>query len=161
MTPRPGDGPEDVEAAFAQIVADLRREGVGLPLPTEAEVTRDRADTADDQPPAQPKPPAPSPQPKPPASTWRAHDTEIDWNNDNEDEHYEPPEPPPLPRLRPITITALLTITAGIALLVLSSTVLSTIWTPVGIALLAVGIGTLLLTTRRHPRPDDDNGAQV
>ncbi|WP_156758318.1 hypothetical protein [Actinokineospora pegani] len=152
---RAGGGPEDFDAAFAEIVADLRREGVGLNPPSEAEVTRERAESAAD---AEDPPP---PQPKPPASTWRAHETDIDWSDDNETEHYEPPEPPPLPKLHPISVAAIAAIVVGVALLVLTSWLIPVVWTPVGLACLATGVGTLLLRSRRSPRNDDDNGAQV
>ncbi|EWC64052.1 hypothetical protein UO65_0579 [Actinokineospora spheciospongiae] len=157
MKGRPGDGPEDVDAAFAEIVADLRREGVGLSLPSEAEVKRDRSDAGDE--PAAAPPPAPSSPPV--ASTWRNHETDIDWADDNADEHYEPPEPPPLPRPHGLTIAAFVAIAAGVALLVLAATVLSTAWTPVGLACVALGVGTLLMRARKTPRDDEDSGAQV
>ncbi|GAA3037505.1 DUF308 domain-containing protein [Actinokineospora globicatena] len=144
------DGPEDVDAAFAQIVADLEREGVGRDLP---EIAKDRV----------PEDP-PADVPARPASTWRAHDTEIDWSNDNNDEHYEPPEPPPLPRLRPLTIVAIVLLTGGVVLLTLAS-ILSwdaRITTPTALVALAAGIGLLLLRARKSPPAlDDDNGAQV
>lgn len=153
MKGRPGDGPEDVDAAFAEIVADLRREGVGLTLPSEAEVKRDRSESAGEEPQAPPSPPVPS--------TWRNHETDIDWANDNADEHYEPPEPPPLPRPHPLTIAAFIAVGVGVVLLVLSATVLSTVWTPVGLACVALGVGTLLTRARKTPRDDGDSGAQV
>ncbi|WP_424185103.1 hypothetical protein ACOBQX_24865 [Actinokineospora sp. G85] len=148
---RSGNDPEDFDAAFAEIVADLRREGVGLNPPSEAEVTRERTESAAEDP----------PHPKPPASTWRAHETDIDWSDDNENEHYEPPEPPPLPKLHPISVAAIAAIAVGVVLLILASWLLPVVWTPVGLACLATGVGTLLLRSRRSPHNDDDNGAQV
>ncbi|GAA2968307.1 hypothetical protein [Actinokineospora diospyrosa] len=149
MKSRPGDGPEDVDAAFAQIVADLEREGVGRDIPTLNEVPAD---------------PPPDPAPARPASTWRTHDTEYDWSNDNNDEHYEPPEPPPLPRLRPLTVVAIGLLVAGVLLLTLASILNldARITTPIALIGLATGIALLLLRARKSPPPlDDDNGAQV
>ncbi|SER37299.1 hypothetical protein [Actinokineospora terrae] len=149
MKGRPGDGPEDVDAAFAQIVADLEREGVGRDIPDLDRTT--------------PEPPPDTPAALP-ASTWRTHDTEIDWSNDNNDEHYEPPEPPPLPRLRPMTVIAIALMIAGVALLTLSSILNwdARITTPTALVGLAAGIALLLLRARKSPPAlDDDNGAQV
>ncbi|SDC48675.1 hypothetical protein [Actinokineospora iranica] len=161
MKGRPGDGPEDVDAAFAQIVAGLERDGVGRNLPSEAEVKRDHAESprpGDADQPAEPPGP-------PPPTAWRGHDTEIDWSDDNADEHYEPPEPPPLPRLRPATIVAIALLVAGVVLLILPSVIGlgARIATPIALLSLASGIGLLLLRARRHPHeyPDGDDGAQV
>ncbi|GLZ39206.1 hypothetical protein [Actinokineospora sp. NBRC 105648] len=158
MKGRPGDGPEDVDAAFAEIVADLEREGVGRDVPSEAELRRELREQEPDQPVDPPRPPAP-------ASSWRAHDTEFDWTDENADEHYEPPEPPPLPRLRPATIVAIVLLVAGVLLLVLPSLIGldARIATPIALVALASGIGLLLLRARKHPHdyPDGDDGAQV
>ncbi|WP_026421482.1 hypothetical protein [Actinokineospora inagensis] len=153
MKSRPGDGPEDVDAAFAAIVADLRREGVGLDADLPAEL---RA-------PQEPTDPAPPPA-APATATWRSHETEIDWANENEHEHYEPPEPPPLPRLRPLTIVALAALVGGVLLLALSSLLDldARVTTPAALVCLALGIGLLLFRARKTPPTgDDDNGAQV
>ncbi|MBM7776421.1 hypothetical protein JOD54_006625 [Actinokineospora baliensis] len=149
MKSRPGDGPEDVDAAFAQIVADLEREGVGRDLPKIDEDT-----PAAEEPDHTPRP----------ASTWRAHETEVDWSGDNADEHYEPPEPPPLPRLRPLTVVAIGLLVAGVLLLTLASILNldARVTTPIALTGLATGIALLLLRARKTPPPlDDDNGAQV
>ncbi|PPK64178.1 DUF308 domain-containing protein [Actinokineospora auranticolor] len=150
MKSRPGDGPEDVDAAFAQIVADLEREGVGRDLPDDL---------------GEPEtPPTGTPALAAPTATWRAHETEIDWADDNENEHYEPPEPPPLPKLRPMTIVALVALVAGVVLLLLPALIGldARIATPAGLIALAAGIALLLLRTRKTPPTDpDDNGAQV
>ncbi len=155
------DGPEDVDAAFAEIVEGLRREGVGQDVPSEAK--RESAESGGQSEP-DPAPSAP-PAPAAPPSNWRTHDTEVDWANDNADEHYEPPEPPPLPRLRPATIVAIVLLVAGIVLLVLPSLIGldARIATPIALLSVASGIGLLLLRARKHPHeyPDGDDGAQV
>ncbi|RZS38931.1 hypothetical protein EV193_104142 [Herbihabitans rhizosphaerae] len=155
------DGPEDVDAAFAEIVADLEAQGVGTG-------ERDKDDGGDDekskgdQEPREAAPTAPS-------SSWRAHQTEYDpsWTPyDDDDEHYVPPEPPPLPSLRPITILAIVLLGIGLLLLAVPSVIgLPTkIATPISLVAFASGAGLLVLRMRQRPPggPDDgDDGAQV
>lgn len=157
------DRPEDVDAAFAEIVADLEREGVGAGLDADA-------DPRDDQPgepqarPAPAEPEATGRETTGPESTWRGHGTEWDWSWGGDDEHYVPPEPPPLPRLRPMTITALVLLLAGIVLLIGPGILgLDTRFaTPIGLIALASGGLLLLLRIRRTPpNLDRDDGAQV
>lgn len=151
-----GDGPDDVDAAFARIVAGLEREGVGRDLAPEPRVRRDEAEG---------QPPRPEPEPAaPPEQAWRGFHADLEWSDDNADEHYEPPEPPPLPRLRPLTVVALALLGSGVLLLVLSAAadLAPRVTTPIALVALASGIGLLLLRVRRSPRHDtDDDGAQV
>ncbi|MGQ0838631.1 hypothetical protein [Actinokineospora sp.] len=153
-----GDGPEDIDAAFARIVADLEREGIGRDVPSEAEVKSEHAEATRQ---AEPDPPDPPPT----LGGWRGHETEYDWAGDNDDEHYEPPEPPPLPRLRPATLVAIGLLITGVVLLILPGVIGmdARIATPIALVALASGIGLLLLRVRRNPHeyPDGDNGAQV
>ncbi len=147
------DSPQDIDAAFAQIVADLQREGVGRSLPEDEPRRRQTAPVEEDEPP-----------PRPAEASWRGYSGEFDTFNDNEDEHYEPPEPPPLPRLRWPTVLAIGLMVVGIVLLLLP-TVTSLdgrFATPVGLLALAGGIATLLLRARTTSRlePGDD-GAEV
>ncbi|HEY7596006.1 MAG TPA: hypothetical protein VH969_22885 [Actinophytocola sp.] len=156
------DRPEDVDAAFAAIVADLEREGLGSNLsdlddPGSAEET-----TA----PAPPPAPAPKPQSSPPPAAWRGQETEWDWTWGTDDEHYVPPEPPPLPRLRPLTIVALVLILAAVVLLVLPGVIGldARIGTPIALVALTCGGAMLLLRIRQTPKePEDgrDDGAQI
>ena len=154
------DRPEDVDAAFAAIVADLEREGLG------ANVERDTEPPTEElpHPQARPTPAAQEPAAQEPAASWRGHDTEWDWSWGSDDEHYVPPEPPPLPRLRPMTIVALILIFAGLGLLITPNVIgLDVrIGTPIALLALVCGFGLLFLRIRRTP-PDngDDNGAQV
>ncbi|GGS40443.1 MULTISPECIES: DUF308 domain-containing protein [Actinokineospora] len=146
-----GDSPEDIDAAFAQIVADLEREGVGRALPDD--------------------PPAPEPEPEPapavpvsPGESWRGYQDEYDAFDDNVDEHYEPPEPPPLPRLRWPTLVAIGMLVVGVVLLLLPviTAMDGRFATPVGLVCLGAGIGLLLLRARPTSRLDPgDNGAEV
>ena len=155
MSGRQGDGgdtPRDIDAAFAQIVADLEREGVGRSIPAE-----------------DPRPePEPDPEPEPPTrpteAAWRGNTAEYDAFNDNDDEGYEPPEPPPLPRLRWPTMLAVGLVVAGVLLLLLPAiaSVDGRFVTPLGLVTLAAGICTLLLRTRTTSRLDPgDDGAEV
>jgi hypothetical protein len=160
VTRRPGgsDGPEDVEAAFAEIVASLEREGLGAELVEEEERGRD-------------KPPDPPPEPdlpvvqagRPPG--WRTSETEWDPDAVVEDEHFVPPEPPPLPRLRPGTLFGILLLAVGVLLLAAPNVIglAPRIATPLALVSMAAGIGWLVLRMRQGPPPNSgwDNGAQL
>lgn len=146
------DRPDDVDAAFAEIVADLEREGVGRTLPDLAE------------PPAEPDPPRP--QPAEPAPAWRGHEGDWDWQWSTEDEHYVPPEPPPLPKLRPLTVAALILVVLGVVLLIIPAVIGldARIATPIALVAITCGGGMLLLRVRQTPKnnPDArDDGAQI
>ncbi|MDQ3405740.1 MAG: hypothetical protein M3548_20495 [Actinomycetota bacterium] len=162
-----GEGPgdrEDIDAVFAQIVADLQREGVGVNVPSEAEVKRDHAEANR----VEPEPPAESVAAQPTVA-WRGHGTDYDLTGDvldaAEDEHYEPPEPPPLPRLRPATLFAIGLMILGVLLLALPGVIGlgPRVATPIALLSLASGIGLLLFRVRKTPPvyPDGDDGAQV
>ncbi|OLZ48670.1 hypothetical protein [Amycolatopsis keratiniphila] len=158
------DGPEDVDATFAEIVADLRAEGVGL--------------FPDDDPgkPAE-KPAEKTPRPEPsdaePEPGWRGGGTswdktlfEDDPAGPGDDEgHFVPPEPPPLPRPRKGAFIVLLFFLLGLLLLIAPTLIgMGTrLGTPLGILALATAIALLLLRVRQGPPPgaDPNNGAQV
>jgi hypothetical protein len=152
VTRRPGgsDGPEDVDAAFAEIVADLEREGLGAMIEAD-----ELGLTAPESPPADRRPPAP-PDPAPPASP-------AEW--DTEEEHYVPPDPPPLPKLRPSTIFGIVLLVIGGFLLAAPSVIglAPRIATPLALVSMAAGIGWLVLRMRQGPPPDSgwDDGAQL
>jgi hypothetical protein len=150
------DRPEDVDAAFAQIAADLQREGVGRDMRGGTV----RGEPADDR----PEPTGERPTVADPGPTWRGHNTEWDWSWGTDEEHYVPPEPPPLPRLRPMTITALVLVIAGVVLLMAPGVVGlgARVATPISLAALVCGFGMLFLRLRRSPTESEgDNGAQV
>ncbi|WP_410588734.1 hypothetical protein [Amycolatopsis sp. lyj-23] len=171
------DGPEDVDATFAEIVADLRAGGFGLPEDDtdDAEDSDDKAGTrdatgtagADPQSRKTPEPPAVEAPPEP---GWRSGGTSWDttmFSDDpaDDDEHFVPPEPPPLPRPRMGAFLILLLFLAGLFLLILPGAigVGPTVATPLGILALATAIALLLLRVRQGPPPgaDPSNGAQV
>lgn len=158
------DGQDDVDAIFDELVADLRAEGVGT-----------RSDLAD--PPAQRLQPGPDPAPEKQPSDWRASDAAWDEtmlsdepvaeeDSADADEHFVPPEPPPLPRPTSSMIIVGLFFVVGLVLLITPSLIGigTVVATPLGILSLAAGLGFLLLHARDDNRPpgsDPQNGAQV
>ncbi|MBO0839629.1 MAG: hypothetical protein J2O49_02275 [Sciscionella sp.] len=203
------DGPEDLDAAFAEIVADLEREGIGTgvytsdeTLPTlgpDADGPRGRPDIAgrrtgsdlDDprRPPttdADQQRPARRPASSEDASTsgtpastagrddhtgpagaWRAPDGEWDPNAelntegwlsdpDADDEHYVPPEPPPLPRPKVGTVIALALLVLGTLLLVAPTVIGLARPTALPFAMVCLASGIGLLVWRLRPGPPDD-----
>jgi hypothetical protein len=157
------DRPDDVDAAFAEIVADLEREGVGRTIPDldDHPDQPDRADLVDAPAPVAQEPPRPAEPPK----AWRGHEGDWDWSWGTEEEHYVPPEPPPLPRLRPMTIVALVLVVLGVVLLIIPAVVGldARIATPIALLAITCGGGMLLLRVRQNPKDPDtrDDGAQI
>jgi hypothetical protein len=149
-----------VDAAFAAIVADLEAEGLGADIQADTERTEAIPTVEEPDQPA----PAATGEPTAPITAWRGHETDWDWSWSADDEHYVPPEPPPLPRLRPMTIVALILVVCGV-LLLLGPAVLGLdprIATPISLLALVCGFGLLFLRIRRTPTDSgDDNGAQV
>ncbi|WP_434448375.1 hypothetical protein [Lentzea sp. E54] len=147
------DGPENVDELFAEIVAGLERDGVGkdwLDLDEasadEPEPSRlDARDEADDI----PSDVLEEPERRDPA----------------DEDHYVPPEPPPLPALRASTLAALGLFALGIVLLVAPGLfgLQPRIGTPLSLVALCAGVGWLILRMRNTPPPDSgwDDGAQV
>ncbi|MFC4858455.1 hypothetical protein [Actinophytocola glycyrrhizae] len=151
------DRPDDVDAAFAEIVADLEREGVGQAIP-DLDEPSDEPDT----------PTAPTPavtHPVEPAQAWRGHEADWDWSWGTDEEHYVPPEPPPLPKLRPLTIVALVLILIGVVLLIIPTLIGLNAQVATPIALLSITGGGLMLLMRARRTPKNpgphDNGAQI
>lgn len=162
------DRPDDVDAAFAEIVADLEREGVGRNLP-DLDDSPDTAElpVADDTSPLRdkpaPPPPAAPPHPPEPSQAWRGHGTDWDWSWSTDEEHYVPPDPPPLPKLRPLTILSLVLIVLGVVLLIIPTLIglSATIATPIALLAVTCGGGMLLVRARRTPKDPNDDGAQI
>lgn len=144
------DGPEDVDATFAEIVAGLEREGVGK------RTWFEEADEAEDETEAEPvRPVRPEGQP--------AVATAEEEPDDDPDDHYVPPEPPPLPALRPGTIAALLVILLGVVVLLFPGLfgLSGAVGTPLALVVMCSGAGWLVLRMRNGPPPDSgwDDGA--
>jgi hypothetical protein len=154
------DGPEDVDAAFAEIVAGLERDGMGVRWPEDQPATRQDTTAAEETRPIEPQQPPPA---APPAPGWRTGDKEWDWAAASDEEHYVPPDPPPFPRPRPLTVLAVVLILIGICLLAFPNVIgLDTgVATPLAIIALTSGVGWLLLRMRHGPPPDDGSGAQL
>ncbi|MDT8914225.1 hypothetical protein [Amycolatopsis sp. PS_44_ISF1] len=162
------DGPEDVDATFAEIVADLRAEGVGV---FTADAPEAAADPAAERPSdSSPPPPAKPEKPAEPGEGWRSGGTSWDatmFSDDpaGDDEHFVPPEPPPLPRPRKGAFVVLLFFVVGLLLLIVPNLigVSPSLSMPLGILALATAIALLLLRVRQGPPPgaDPHNGAQV
>jgi len=162
------DGPEDVDATFAEIVADLRADGFGLP---EIDTEETAGATGTERERKTPERPADPPAVEsPPEPGWRSGGTSWDTTMFSDDpaddnEHYVPPEPPPLPRPKLGAFLILLLFLAGLFLLILPGVigVGPTVATPLGILALATAIALLLLRVRQGPPPgaDPSNGAQV
>jgi hypothetical protein len=166
MTSRRGgpDGPEDVDAAFAEIVAGLEREGVGVGLTEEIEKPDLDHDT----------PTAPI-EPATPPTGWRRPEAPWDWTGSTGDlgdpdpsepeEHFVPPEPPPLPRPRLSTVFGLVMILLGVLLLVAPRAIGLNVAIALPLALVSItsGIGWLMLRIKQGPPPGSDggDGAQV
>lgn len=147
------DGPEDVDATFAEIVAGLEREGVGKQaqaLPDEVE-----PDEGDEAEPARPV--------RPEGQAVATADDDPDAYPDDPNDHYVPPDPPPLPALRPGTIAALLLIVLGVVVLLFPGIfgLTGAIGTPLALIVMCSGAGWLILRMRNTPPPDSgwDDGA--
>lgn len=161
------DGPEDVDATFAKIVAGLKAEGFG----TDPDDHLIDADPSDDDTGDRRQARLRSPREHDtPRSGWRTPET--DWEDTllgddptDDDEHFVPPEPPPLPRPRKGAIVVLLFFVVGLLLLLGPGLIgLSrSIALPLGMLSLATGIALALLRVRQGPPDgaDPTNGAQV
>jgi hypothetical protein len=147
------DGPEDVDATFAEIVAGLEREGVGKQaFPDEVEPDDDEAEPAR----------AVRPEGQPAVAT-ADDDPDAYPDSDDPNDHYVPPDPPPLPALRPGTIAALLVILLGVVVLLFPGLfgLTGAIGTPLALIVICSGAGWLILRMRNTPPPDSgwDDGA--
>ena len=81
-----------------------------------------------------------------------------------EEDHFEPPDPPPLPVPRPRTVGGVALLAVGVLLLI-APNLLSlgeAVATPLGLLALTAGIGALVLGLRSGPPPDGwDDGARL
>ncbi|GLY69858.1 hypothetical protein [Amycolatopsis taiwanensis] len=141
--------PEDVDATFAAIVADLEAEGVGKFEEEE-----------------KPGEPAERPRPGNGEEAWRTGGTSWEQTVLGDDpaednEHYVPPEPPPLPRPGKGAFVVLLLLVVGLFVLIAPGVIGlgSNVGTPLGILALAAAIALALLRVKQGPH--DGDGAQV
>jgi hypothetical protein len=149
------------EAAWQQLVASLKQ---GAP---EGETPWPEQENLSSRPDDAPRdPPAPEPAVAPPVIIWRGSEADIDAEIDRAipDEHFVPPEPPPLPRTDALTAAAWFGAVGSPLMLLL---VVALGWTPawlmVGLTVAFVGGFALLLSRLRTQRDpyDPDNGAVV
>lgn len=147
--------PEDVDATFAAIVADLKAEGVGQFEEAEKDVEE----------PAEP-PPGPAPGDRDGETSWRTGGTTWDQtvlggDPAGDTEHYVPPEPPPLPRPGKGAFVVLLLFVVGLFVLIAPGVIGlgANVGTPLGILALAAAIALALLRVKQGPH--DGDGAQV
>ncbi|WP_406692207.1 DUF308 domain-containing protein [Saccharopolyspora sp. ID03-671] len=153
------DGPEDIDAAFAEIVADLERDEEFGKWPGEGE-SADESETSgrtETPKPAEAPEPAEAPAPQP--------EGPRDWTpGEEEEEHYVPPEPPPMPVPSAATFLGIGIVLVGVLVLLVPGIagIGATVKLPLGLVLISAGIGWLLFRLRRTPPHDaDDDGAQV
>ncbi len=82
-----------------------------------------------------------------------------------DDDHYVPPEPPPLPALQPRTIGGILVLAVGVLLLLAPGVlgIAERLAMPFGLLALTGGFGWLALGLRSGPPPDSgwDDGARL
>ncbi|RTL62597.1 MAG: hypothetical protein EKK42_31035 [Pseudonocardiaceae bacterium] len=154
----PGTGGPDRDHEideFDRIVAAWRSEG---PVP---EWPDDAAPAATATPAAEspaPERPARSRDDDPtPARGTARPQPDADADVDEPDEHFVPPEPPPLPRLGPPAIVGIALLALGLLLVVAPSVLgMSSVYgLPLGLLSLAAGLGWLVL--RLWPTPADDD----
>ena len=138
--PRREPTASDIDAAFAQIVAAWQ----DTPRWPDESAPTEEIPTAQSEP-AQP------PAPEPPV--------------DEDDDHYVPPEPPPLPRPQPATVGAVLLFLLGIVLLAVPNMIgfSEQYGLPLGLLSITGAIVWLVARLRQGPPTDSgwDDGAQL
>ncbi|MGH4026081.1 MAG: DUF308 domain-containing protein [Pseudonocardiaceae bacterium] len=142
---------EDTDTAFADIVAQWRTEPDAPRWPSEDDPA-DPAERAERNRLEQ----APDSLSSPAAIESRSADTD--------DDHFEPPDPPPFPVPQPRTIGGVLLILLGMLLLIQPSLLsLGTAQgTPLGLLAVTAGIGWLVLGLRGGPPSEGwDDGARL
>ena len=159
--PRSEDARDSDDAAWEQIVASLRASD------TDGEATWPKAeDVGEADEPAEEPPPEPEPAAPRQVVIWRGSEEDVDAELERAipDEHFVPPDPPPLPRADAITWAAWIGVIGG-PLLLLLVTVLgvgSSIFVLMAAAGFLGGFAVLLTRMRSQRDPyDPDDGAVV
>lgn len=138
----PNNHETDVDAAFAEIVADWEREHGHTEWPAESPDTDEAADDV--------------PEPEP---------VVIELDTTEDEGHFVPPEPPPFPRPQPQTLGAGALFVFGLLLLVVPDRLGFTAQTGLVFGLLAISgsIAWLIARLRQGPPTDSgwDDGAQL
>lgn len=141
---REAEDSKDTDAAFADIIASWRAEPDAPRWPTEEHTTEQHPG---DQNPAGADPTPAKHRP-----------------DDGDGDHFEPPEPPPLPVPGPRTLGGLLLLAIGVLLLIQPSLLSlgEQVGTPLGLLAATAGIGWLVLGLRNGPPPEGwDDGARL
>ncbi len=147
------DDPDDARRGvddFDAIVAGWERDGDVPAWPDAPAASDDPAEPAPEEPDA---PAGPAAVHRPPTGP-----------PDPADDHFVPPEPPPLPRLGPPAAVGLGLLTLGVVLVTTPGWVgVSTVYgLPLGLLTLAAGLGWLVLRLWPSPPDDgDDDGARL
>ncbi len=138
--PRPGIDPDfDYDAAFAALVAQF-----GAAQAPAAQTDRAAPERPETDPQSRPEP-RPETDPEP------GYPRELD-------EHYEPPEPPPLPRGDTLSRAAWAGVLGGPAVLLLAAVVGGTLPSWMVVAALAAFVAGFVTLVARMPAERDDDG---
>lgn len=157
----PNSGGTGGADAFDAIVSGWQREGAVPQWPAD---DTDPLGPLDDHPAADdPALPADDPEPSD-ASGVPVRPSPTTATPDPAEDHFVPPEPPPLPRLGPPAIVGLALIALGLVLAIVPHWlgVPDTYGLPLGLVALAAGLGWLVLRLWPTPPPpghDGDDGA--
>ena len=155
------DRPEDVDEAFARLVAGFNAppQGAANPWPEAENVSDDSEEPADEGAPTQ----ATTAQPAPPEAEVDRPDTDATWEDEG---HFVPPDPPPVPRPAPLRLAAWIAVLLGPVLMTLVAAL--GWWVPdLVITALVVGFvsGVVYLIATMGDGPPDpygpDDGAVV
>lgn len=146
------DGPEDIDARFAEIIAGLERDEPMARWPDEEDPPTSDRTLAQTQPQQGQEPPEPA--------------GPRDWApSEEEDEgHFEPPEPPPLPIPKLSTLGGIAAIAVGILILLMPQLAgaFASATIPLGMVAITGGLAWLLFGLRKAgPGTDEDDGAQL
>ena len=160
--PRADEARESEDAAWEQIVASLRASH------SDSQATWPDAEDVDVADEPVEEPPQPEPEPAGPRQVviWRGSEEDVDAELERAipDEHFVPPDPPPLPRADAITWAAWIGVIGG-PLLLLLVTVLgagSGVFVLLAAAGFLGGFAVLLTRMRSQRDPyDPDDGAVV
>jgi hypothetical protein len=152
------------EAAWAQIVASLRTPSD--PARSTWPAAENLDEDADEQGPARDAEPEPEPAESRQVIIWRGSEQDIDAEIERAipDEHFVPPDPPPLPQADAITWAAWAGVIGGplVLLLVTALGVTSGLLVVVAAAGFLGGFAVLLTRMRQQRDPyDPDDGAVV
>lgn len=176
--------PEDIDAAFADIVADWAgtdaprwpqdptadglSSGIGLATPPQGQPEAHPERRDDDLFTTGPTAPGPhSPGAPPPSRSSGTRPTGPSQTPtppagpDASDEHFVPPEPPPLPRIGLSSLLGLLLLVVGVVLLALPALVgggFAGLGIVPGLLAMAAGLGWLVVGMRRSSEDDHDAG---